>query len=55
MGSDFDGINKMPRGCTGATFMDAIAEELLKNNYKEETVRNIMYRNFMRVFKEILN
>lgn len=54
MGSDFDGINKLPRGCTGATFMNVIAEELLKHNYKEETVRNIMYGNFMRVFKEIL-
>ena len=54
LGSDFDGIEYMPKGCTGAKFMQAIAEELLKHNYKEETVKDIMHNNFMRVFKRIL-
>ena len=54
LGSDFDGIEYMPKGCSGATFMQIIAEELLKNNYKEETVRDIMHNNFIRAFKEIL-
>ena len=54
LGSDFDGIEYMPEGCTGAKFMQVIAEELLKHNYKEETVKDIMHNNFMRVFKRIL-
>ncbi len=55
IGSDFDGIEYMPNGCSGAKFMNVIAEELLKNNYSEKTVRNIMYGNFFRVFKQVLN
>ena len=55
LGSDFDGIEYMPNGCTGAKFMNTIAEELLKNNYSEAVVKGIMYDNFYRVFKEILN
>ena len=54
LGSDFDGIEYMPKGCAGAKFMRVIAEELLKHNYKEETVKDIMHNNFMRVFKRIL-
>ena len=54
IGSDFDGIEYMPDGCNGAEFMNTIAEELLKNNYSEETVRNIIYNNFVRVFKKVL-
>lgn len=54
LGSDFDGIEYMPRGCSGADFMTVIAEALLKNNYREETVRDILYGNFYRVFREIL-
>ncbi len=55
LGSDFDGIEYMPEGCSGAKFMDVIAEELLKNNYSEDTVRDILCNNFMRVFRQILN
>lgn len=55
LGSDFDGIEYMPNGCSGAKFMNVIAEELLKNNYSEAVVKGIMYDNFARVFKEILN
>ncbi len=54
IGSDFDGIECMPLGCNGAEFMNTIAEELLKNNYSEDTVSDILYNNFVRIFKKIL-
>ena len=54
IGSDFDGIPCLPRGCNGAEFISEIAEALLQLNYQECDVRDILYGNFKRVFKNIL-
>ncbi|MBR1969361.1 MAG: dipeptidase [Clostridia bacterium] len=54
LGSDFDGIDYMPEDCRGATYMEDIASELLRLNYSEETVRKILFGNFMRVFSAVL-
>ena len=54
LGSDFDGIKSMPIDCTGASYMENIAENLLMHNYSEKTVNNILWGNFYRVFDEIL-
>lgn len=54
IGSDFDGIDCMPDDCSGAVYMEVLANELLRLNYSEETVKNILFGNFMRVFGAIL-
>lgn len=54
LGSDFDGIKMMPGDCSGASYMEKIAEKLLMHNYSEKTLRAILYDNFYRVFGEIL-
>lgn len=53
LGSDFDGIPCLPHGCRGVEYAADIAEELLKRNYKEEIVYDILYGNFLRIFKQI--
>lgn len=54
LGSDFDGIDRMPEECCGAVFMEKIANELLRINYNEEVVRKILFGNFMRAFSDVL-
>ncbi len=54
LGSDFDGTKSMPADCTGASYMEKIAENLLIHNYSEKTVKDILWGNFYRVFDEIL-
>lgn len=55
LGSDFDGIPNLPKECDGAGFALVIANELLRRNYPESTVRAILYENFYRVFEKCLN
>ncbi|MEE0868107.1 MAG: membrane dipeptidase [Clostridia bacterium] len=54
MGSDFDGISHMPKGCSGASFFADIANELLRLNYKEEITQNILFDNFYNLFEKLL-
>lgn len=54
IGSDFDGIDRMIDGCRGAEFIYELSNELLKLNYKEEIVDDILYNNFLRVFLRII-
>lgn len=53
-GSDFDGIETLPRGVEGPQSFPIIIERLLKLNYREEDIRKIMYKNYLRVLKTIL-
>lgn len=54
IGSDFDGIDSLPKGITGTRDLYKIADALLVLNYSEALVRDIMYGNMERVFKEVL-
>ena len=54
MGSDFDGISQMPEGCRGASFFYEIAESLLRLNYSEKIVNDILHGNFLRLFEKII-
>lgn len=54
LGSDFDGIPNLPKECSGAAFINDIAEELLRKNYPETTVRAILHGNFRRIFEKCL-
>ena len=52
LGSDFDGMSSLPSGFKGIENLGEILEELLKIGYSEKLVENILYGNFLRVFKE---
>lgn len=54
MGSDFDGIGELPGGLEGCQSMYRIFDKLLSLNYSEEDVNGIAWKNFARVFEEIL-
>lgn len=54
LGSDFDGINKTPRGLEDVTKMSLLPEALLQRGWKEDDVRKVMGGNFLRVLSEVL-
>lgn len=54
IGTDFDGIDYLPKGFRGACDLGTIYEALLKLNYNEDIVRDIMCGNMERVFAECL-
>lgn len=53
-GSDFDGVDRLPCGISGAESYPDIINEFLRMGYSEELVKKICFGNFFRVFKEIL-
>ena len=54
LGSDFDGIDILPKGINDIGDVQKIAEELAKINYPETTIKKIMSGNFMKHIKTIL-
>ena len=52
LGGDLDGINKMPRGCTGVENYSDLAEVLLKRGLSEEMLLNIFWNNALGVMKK---
>lgn len=54
LGSDFDGVDCLPEDMSGAGDVYKIAQELLKLNYKEETVKKIMGENFISYVKKVI-
>ena len=53
MGADLDGCDSLPLGIKGVEDMEKIAEELLRKNYSEALVCDIMYHNLFRVVEEV--
>ena len=54
IGSDFDGIDTLPRGIKNCGDIYLIFEKLLGLNYTEEQVKKIAYNNFYNLFHKIL-
>lgn len=54
LGSDFDGIDKTPADLDDASKIPNLTNSLLKRGYKEEDIRKILGKNFLRVIKEVL-
>jgi membrane dipeptidase len=50
LGSDFDGVDALPKELTGIEALPKITFELLKRGHSEEDVRKILGLNFLRVF-----
>jgi len=51
IGSDFDGVESLPKEMDDVTFLPNITRELLKRGYKEKDVKKILGGNVMRVLK----
>lgn len=54
LGSDFDGIDNSNIELKDASMMPQLINELRKQNYSEEDIEKISYKNVLRVFKENL-
>jgi membrane dipeptidase len=54
IGSDFDGIEKAPKGLEDSSKFPNITIELVKRGYREEEIFKILGGNFLRVLKETL-
>lgn len=53
LGSDFDGMDLLPRGIRGIRDLELIPNELLKIGYSEELVKKITHQNFINVINRI--
>jgi membrane dipeptidase len=51
IGSDFDGVESLPKEMDDVTYLPNITRELLKRGYSERDVRKILGENVMRVMK----
>ncbi len=54
LGSDFDGIGQTPVGLEDVSKMPNITRVLVKREYSDDDILNILGRNHMRVFLEVL-
>ena len=55
-GSDFDGLgNSLPYNLKDVSDYPNIILELLKNDYSEEEIEKICYKNLFRTWNEVLN
>lgn len=53
LGSDFDGISKVPVGLEDCSKMPNITKGLIERGYSEYEIRKILGENFLRVFKKV--
>jgi membrane dipeptidase len=53
LGSDFDGVSKVPRGLEDVSAYPNIIEALLEKGYEESDIRKICGENFIRVWSEV--
>ncbi len=51
LGSDFDGVESLPKDMNDVTFLPNITRELLTRGYREQDVEKILGGNVMRVLK----
>ena len=53
-GSDFDGVDFLPKGINGVESYFNLAEEFLKLGYSKALLQDIFFNNFARVIKTVL-
>lgn len=53
LGSDYDGVRRIPEGLTDCSMLPNITQELLNRGYSDEDIKKILGDNFMRVFKQV--
>ncbi len=52
LGSDFEGVNTLPKNLTDVSYLPYIIYELLKRNYSEIDIEKICSGNMLRVWKK---
>ncbi len=53
LGSDFDGVHRIPKGIDDCSLMPNITAGLVARGYSEADIRKILGGNFMRVFRQV--
>jgi membrane dipeptidase len=53
LGSDFDGVHRIPEGIDDCSMMPNITRGLVERGYSEEDIEKILGGNFMRVFRQV--
>ena len=48
-GSDFDGVDFLPKGITGFSSFSQIISEMERRNYSKELIEKLCYKNMMRI------
>jgi membrane dipeptidase len=54
IGSDFDGVTQLPQGMEDVSKLPAITTELLRAGHSEQTVRQVLGLNNLRLFERTL-
>ncbi|MBX3729858.1 MAG: dipeptidase [Candidatus Sumerlaeia bacterium] len=55
MGSDFDGVSTLPMGLESAADWPNVVAGLRARGHDEQTIRDVMFENVRRVFREVLD
>lgn len=53
LGSDFDGVHRMPEGIDDCSLMPNITRGLVTRGYSDDDIKKILGGNFMRVFRQV--
>jgi membrane dipeptidase len=53
LGSDFDGITRVPEGLEDVSRYPALTEELIRRGYQDDEILNILGRNLLRVMAQV--
>jgi membrane dipeptidase len=53
LGSDFDGVDSVPRGMEDVSKLPALVEELARRGYGEEDLKKILGGNVLRVMRQV--
>ena len=53
LGSDFDGVHRLPEGLEDCSGLPNITKELVARGYSANDIRKILGGNFMRVFRQV--
>jgi len=54
LGSDFDGVGRLPEGINDVSDLPNITRELVKREYSDEDILKFLGGNHLRVFKEVI-
>ena len=54
LGSDFDGVGRLPEGINDVSDLPNITKELVKREYSDEDILKFLGGNHLRVFKEVI-
>ncbi|MBA7642749.1 hypothetical protein ES703_50458 [subsurface metagenome] len=54
LGSDFDGVGRLPEGINDVSDLPNITRELVKREYSDEDILKFLGGNHLRVFREVI-